>query len=69
MIASLWKVDDEATRLLMQHLYEGMLREEEPLSPAEALREAALKVRASKGADGRSLAAPRYWAGFACYGK
>jgi CHAT domain-containing protein len=69
VIASLWQVDDEATRLLMQHLYDGMLREEDPLSPAEALREAALAVRGSTGKDGRSFAAPRYWAAFVCYGR
>ena len=69
VIASLWQVDDEATRLLMQHLYDGMLREEDPLSPAEALREAALKVRGSTGSRGQSFAAPRYWAAFVAYGR
>ena len=69
VIASLWQVDDEATRLLMQHLYGGMLREKNPLSPAEALREAALKVRGSTGSGGRSFAAPRFWASFVCYGR
>jgi CHAT domain-containing protein len=69
VIASLWRVDDEATRLLMQHLYDGMLCEEDPLSAAEALRAAAQAVRGSSGAGGRSFAAPKYWAAFACYGR
>lgn len=69
VIASLWQVDDEATRLLMEGLYDRMLRPENPLSPADALREAALALRDLKDTDGKQrFAAPRYWAAFVAYG-
>jgi CHAT domain-containing protein len=70
VLASLWKVDDEATRLLMEAVYERLLRQENPLSPADALREAALALRDRKEPDGtRRFAAPRYWAAFVAYGR
>jgi CHAT domain-containing protein len=69
VIGSLWKVDDEATRLLMGRFYEGILRKERPLTPAESLREAALWLRKQQGAGGRSFDAPRYWAAFVGYGR
>ncbi|MCC7138129.1 MAG: tetratricopeptide repeat protein [Planctomycetes bacterium] len=69
VIASLWKVDDEATRLLMEGVYARMLRTEDPRSPADALREAALALRATKDPAGRvRFAAPRHWAAFVAYG-
>jgi CHAT domain-containing protein len=69
VVGSLWRVDDEATRVLMERFYGAMLREKNPLAPADALREAALEVRAARGSDGRSFAAPRIWAAFVCYGR
>jgi CHAT domain-containing protein len=69
VIGSLWKVDDEATRMLMGRFYEGILRKEGPLTPAESLREAALWLRTQKGARGQSFDAPRYWAAFVAYGR
>jgi CHAT domain-containing protein len=69
VLASLWKVDDEATRRLMDGVYERMLRQEHPLAPADALREAALALRAWKDPTGNArFAAPRYWAAFVAYG-
>jgi CHAT domain-containing protein len=69
VIGSLWKVHDEATRLLMARFYDGILRQEKPLSPAEALRDAARWVRTQQGTGGRAFEAPRYWAAFVAYGK
>lgn len=70
VIASLWKVDDEATRRLMEGVYERLLRTENPLAPADALREAALALRDSMDASGKArFAAPRYWAAFVAYGR
>lgn len=71
VLASLWKVDDEATRLLMEGVYERLLQKDHPLSPAEALRESALALRAQKDpATGQTrFAAPRYWAAFVAYGR
>lgn len=68
VVGSLWKVDDTATRLLMDRFYEGVLDKEQPLPPADALREAALWLRDSKP-GGRDYSAPRYWAAFVAYGK
>ncbi len=69
VIASLWKVDDEATRILMERFYAGLTREDDPLSPAAALRAAARNLRGAKGERDRSFAAPRYWAAFVAYGR
>lgn len=70
IVASLWRVDDEGTRRLMDGLYERMLRTDAPLPPADALREASLALRAWKDADGVArFAAPRYWASFVAYGR
>jgi CHAT domain-containing protein len=70
VLASLWRVDDEATRRLMEGLYARMLRKESPLGPAEALRESALALRDTVEPDGkRRFAGPRYWAAFVAYGR
>jgi len=70
VVASLWRVDDEGTRRLMEGFYERMLRHESPLSPADALREAALALRDWRDESRRArFAAPRYWAAFVAYGK
>jgi CHAT domain-containing protein len=66
VVGSLWKVDDDATRLLMDKFYEGYLGMEKPLAPSEALRAAALWLRDSKP-GGKDYSAPRYWAAFVCY--
>ena len=69
VVASLWRVEDEGTRRLMEGLYERILRKENPLTPADALREAAVALRDWKGPDGKArFAAPRYWAAFVAYG-
>jgi len=62
VVASLWRVDDEATAELMKKFYEGMLREGK--RPAEALREAQQWMRTQKGWE-----APYYWAGFVLHGE
>ena len=60
VLASLWKVDDEATARLMELFYRGVRQER--LSPARALRRAQIELKAS----GRS--APYYWAPFILLG-
>ena len=62
VVASLWKVDDEATAELMKHFYQGMF--EQGLSPAAALREAQLALRQQK-----RWHEPYYWAGFVIQGQ
>ena len=47
VIASLWKIDDDATAVLMQLLYEKMWQEQKP--PLQALREAQLHVYRTPG--------------------
>jgi CHAT domain-containing protein/tetratricopeptide (TPR) repeat protein len=62
VVASLWKVDDEATAALMKKFYEGMLLEHQ--TPAQALRAAQLWMRTQK-----PWQSPYYWAGFVLQGE
>lgn len=62
VIASLWKVDDEATAALMKHFYHGLF--DKGLTPAAALREAQLALRQQKRWQD-----PYYWAGFVIQGQ
>src|SRR5215472_13068631 len=60
VIASLWKVDDEATATLMKGLYARIQRGESPIS---ALRGAQLEM-----ARGTRWQEPFYWAAFVLQG-
>lgn len=62
VVASLWKVSDEPTGLLMQYFYEN-LAQEKPMEKAEALRQA--QIRLSQ--DPR-FHHPNYWGAFVLYG-
>jgi CHAT domain-containing protein len=62
VVASLWKVDDEATAELMKQFYRSMLREKKP--PAEALREAQVALWRQK-----RWRAPYFWAAFVLQGE
>jgi CHAT domain-containing protein/tetratricopeptide (TPR) repeat protein len=62
VVASLWKVDDEATGELMSRFYAGMLKGQQ--SPAAALRDAQLTV----WRDAR-WRAPYHWAAFVLQGE
>ncbi len=62
VVASLWKVDDEATAELMKLFYTNMLQHEMP--PAEALRAAQSSIR--QRPEWRS---PYYWAAFTLQGE
>jgi CHAT domain-containing protein len=44
VVASLWKVDDDASRQLMVRLYENLWRTKQPLGKLEALRQAQLAM-------------------------
>ena len=61
VVASLWKVDDEATAELMKRFYKNML--EDGMTPAAALREAQNSFRQHP-----NWSAPYYWAGFTLQG-
>ena len=61
VVASLWKVDDEATAELMKRFYKNML--EDGMTPATALREAQNSFRQHP-----NWSAPYYWAGFTLQG-
>lgn len=61
VVASLWKVDDQATAVLMSHFYKAILLD--GLAPAAALRAAKLKMMQDK-----RWSAPYYWAGFVFQG-
>lgn len=62
VVASLWKVDDEATKLLMEEFYKQMFRN--GLKPAAALRQAQLKL-----SHQNQWPSPYYWAGFVLQGE
>jgi CHAT domain-containing protein len=62
VVASLWKVDDEATAELMKHFYQGMF--DKGLSPAAALQEAQVAMLKQK-----RWHEPYYWAGFVIQGQ
>jgi CHAT domain-containing protein/tetratricopeptide (TPR) repeat protein len=62
VVASLWKVNDEATSELMKRFYQKMLKE--GMRPAAALRAAQVSMLTEK-----SLSAAYYWAGFVLQGE
>ena len=62
VVASLWKVDDEATSELMKHFYGNMLQK--GMLPAEALRAAQNTLR--QDPDWQS---PHFWAAFTLQGE
>ncbi len=62
VVASLWRVDDQATAQLMKHFYRGMLKEN--LQPASALRAAQIEMSKSP-----RWSSPYYWAGFVIQGE
>jgi hypothetical protein len=62
VVASLWKVDDEATSELMKTFYTEMLQNHK--TPDEALRIAQNTIRLTPG-----WSAPHYWAGFTLQGE
>jgi CHAT domain-containing protein len=62
VVASLWKVDDEATAELMRLFYGYMLRD--GLAPAAALRKAQLEMSQQK-----RWQSPYFWAGFIIQGQ
>jgi CHAT domain-containing protein len=66
VVASLWNVDDEATRLLMERFAALHLDPADPRPPSEALRRASLWLRDAKP-GGRDRSAPRLWGAFVCY--
>ena len=61
LVASLWEVDDQATRALMVHFYEGLL--ELRLPPSRALQRAQLLLLESD-----DWKAPYFWAPFSLLG-
>ena len=62
VVASLWKVDDQATAHLMKLFYEGMFQK--GLTPVAALRDAQLEMSKQK-----AWQSPYYWAGFIIQGR
>ena len=62
VVASLWKVDDEATADLMKYFYTNMLKK--GMRPAAALREAQNTLRQDP-----QWSSPHYWAGFTLQGE
>jgi CHAT domain-containing protein len=62
VVATLWRVPDAATAVLMRNFYAGMLAQNLP--PAQALQEAQQTLRAIP-----RWSAPYYWAGFVLQGE
>jgi CHAT domain-containing protein len=78
LLVSLWKVDDEATALLMRRFYENMYGEygderdgliREPMSKARALQEAKSWLREYTDVNGaKPYRHPYYWSAFVLIG-
>ena len=72
VLVSLWRVEDEATCLLMGRFYEnltGARRDEAAMSKTEALREARQWLRNFENEAGRRIFQhPIYWSGFILIG-
>ena len=69
LLVSLWKVDDRATALLMEHFYTALKDSEGHPTMTAALREAKRRVRTHTEANGRRpFAHPAYWSGFLLFG-
>ncbi len=62
VVASLWKVPDNATAELMKQFYKGLLQEN--LRPAAALRSAQIAIQKEQ-----QWSEPYYWAGFVLQGE
>ena len=64
IVMSLWKVDDDATQMLMTEFYKryllGQSKHDAFLAAQEAVRNFKGKIR---GKD-RNFSDPKYWAGF-----
>ena len=60
VVASLWKVADEPTELLMEYFYENL---EKPMNKVDALRAAQIKLSQDK-----RFRHPNYWGAFVLYG-
>jgi len=67
VMASLWKVQDESTRLLMQQLYK-LRSENTHISKAEALRQAQLKLLYGRIEAKGNYSHPYFWAPFVMMG-
>jgi CHAT domain-containing protein len=63
LLVSLWSVDDEATKMLMQRFYEHWLGDRDTPTKAESLRRAQQDVRRTPRFEH-----PLYWAGFELVG-
>jgi CHAT domain-containing protein len=62
VVASLWRIEDQATAELMSRFYRGLFVEGRP--PAAALRQAQLALR-----EDRRWRSPYYWSGFVLQGE
>ena len=62
VVASLWKVDDTATKELMVTFYKNLL--EKKLDKVEALRQAKLELLKNQ-----NYSSPLYWGAFVMYGE
>lgn len=66
VLVTLWQVEDESARVLMEHMYRTLVAQGKETDPAAALRKAQLALRQYVRPDGtRPFAMPQFWAPYA----
>ena len=67
-LASLWRIYDKSTAILMKNFYENLVNPDTPLSKIKALRQAQLKMLKDEKLEEEGYAHPYHWGAFVLVG-